>query len=155
MATWPWPWPRSASSSISSTALDLPELATDARFADMRSRSRHRRELLPLLAERFVQRTTGEWMERLRGVVPAAPVQSMEAALDIADLQDRAMLAEYEHPRLGRVRSVGPPLFVSGYQPRHQPGPGLGADTEAVLTELGMSEAERDELRRRGAFGQG
>jgi crotonobetainyl-CoA:carnitine CoA-transferase CaiB-like acyl-CoA transferase len=133
--------------------LQAPELAGDPRFADMRSRSENRAELLPLLAAHFVRRTTDEWMDLLRGTVPAAPVRSMEAALDIADLQDRSMLAEYEHPSLGRVRSVGPPVFVSDYEPQHRPGPGLGADSEAVLAELGLDAEAQDELRQRGAFG--
>ena len=134
--------------------LGVPELASDPRFIDMKSRAEHRGELLPLLAARFVERSTDEWMERLRGTVPAAPVRSMEAALDLEDLQDRAMLAEYEHPALGRVGSVGPPVSVSGYQPQHRPGPGLGADSEAVLTELGFDPEAQTELRRRGAFGR-
>ncbi len=134
-------------------AIELPELSTDARFRDMRSRSEHRAELLPILASRFAERSTGEWMERLRGVVPVAPVQSMEAALDLADLQDRSMLAEYEHPRLGSVTSVGPPVFVSGYEPRHRPGPGLGEDGDLILDEIGYDAASQAELRARGAFG--
>jgi crotonobetainyl-CoA:carnitine CoA-transferase CaiB-like acyl-CoA transferase len=134
-------------------ALDLPELASDARFVDMRARSEHREALLPILAARFAEDPTETWMQRLRGVVPAAPVQSMEGALDLDELQDRSMLAEYEHPRLGRVRSVGPPVFMSDYQPQHRPGPGLGADAPAVLSELGYGSAEQDALRARGAFG--
>jgi crotonobetainyl-CoA:carnitine CoA-transferase CaiB-like acyl-CoA transferase len=135
------------------SALDLPNLATDDRFADMHARSRNRTELLPLLAARFAGHPTHVWMQRLRGVVPAAAVRSMDAALDLEDLQDRSMLAEYEHPRLGTVRSVGSPVFLSGYQSRYRPGPGLGADGDAILTEIGFSPGEQDELRQRGAFG--
>jgi len=39
--------------------------------------------------------------------VQVAPVRSPEEALDVADLQDREMLAEYEQPTFGRVRAVG------------------------------------------------
>jgi crotonobetainyl-CoA:carnitine CoA-transferase CaiB-like acyl-CoA transferase len=133
--------------------LGVPELASDPRFADMRSRAEHRGELLPLLAARFAEGTTHEWMARLRGTVPAAPIRSMEAALDLDELQDRSMLAEYEHPELGHVRSVGPPVFMSGYEPRHQPGPELGADSESVLSEVGFDLEAQAALRRRGAFG--
>lgn len=133
--------------------LGVPELAADPRFADMRARAEHRTELLPLLAARFAQGTTSEWMERLRGTVPVAPVRSMEAALDLDELQDRSMLAEYEHPELGQVRSVGPPVFMSGYEPEHHPGPELGADSESVLSEVGLDPEAQDALRRRGAFG--
>lgn len=133
--------------------IGLPELAADDRFADMPARSQHRAALLPLLGTRFAEHSTEEWMRRLRGVVPAAAVQSMETALDLDDLQDRSMLAEYEHPRLGPVRSVGPPVFMSDYTPEHRPGPSLGADGPAILAELGYQTDEQDALRTRGAFG--
>ena len=63
------------------------------------------------------------------------------------------MLAEYEHERFGRVRSVAPPVVFSGYQPEHRPGPRLGADGPAILAELGYPEDEQGRLRELGAFG--
>jgi crotonobetainyl-CoA:carnitine CoA-transferase CaiB-like acyl-CoA transferase len=134
-------------------AIDLPQLAADERFVDMRSRAQHRGDLLPILEARFRERGTDEWMERLRGVVPASPVRTMEEALDIADLRRRSMLAEYEHPELGRVRSIAAPVLVSDYRPRHRPGPILGADGPPLLSELGYDHAAQGSLRARGAFG--
>ncbi|MFV2062041.1 MAG: CaiB/BaiF CoA transferase family protein [Chloroflexota bacterium] len=134
-------------------ALDRPELASDDRFSDMAARSDNRDELLPILAARFAERTTEEWMTRLQGVVPVAPVQAMEVALDPEELRRRSMLAEYEHPRLGKVRSVGPPLFISDYEPEHRPGPAIGAAAAVLLSELGYDDAAVAALDRRGAFG--
>lgn len=133
--------------------IGLPELAADERFADMQARSVHRDELLPLLQARFAERTTSEWMASLRGRVPASTVRSMEEALDMDDLRRRSMLAEYEHPGLGLVRSVGPPVFVSDHAPQHRPGPTLGADGPAVLAELGYGPSDVERLRSAGAFG--
>jgi crotonobetainyl-CoA:carnitine CoA-transferase CaiB-like acyl-CoA transferase len=134
-------------------AMDLPELGRDPRFRTFADRDAHRGVLLPILAARFAERTTGEWMERLKGVVPVAPARGLEEALDIGELRARDMLAEYEHPAFGTVRSVGPPLKVSGHEPRHRRGPGLGEDTPDLLAELGFDADEVRELRRRGAFG--
>ncbi|CAN5726926.1 CoA transferase [soil metagenome] len=134
-------------------AMELPELADDPRFTDMRSRAANRDDLVALLGARFAELTTGDWMTRLRGVVPAAPVQSMEEALDPVRLEERGLLAEYEHPTLGRVRSVSTPLFVSDYVPDHRPGPAIGADGPAVLAELGYDATAVAELHARGAFG--
>jgi len=135
------------------TAIDLPELATDPRFVDMGSRSRHRSELLASLAGRFAERTTAEWLDRLLGVVPVSAVRSMEEALDVADLERRSMLAEYDHPRFGTVRAVGTPVFVSDYVPRYRAGPAVGADGPALMDELEYTTEEREELHVRGAFG--
>ena len=134
-------------------AMDLPELATDERFATLEARGAHRAETLAILEARFATRTTAEWLTALRGVVPIAPVRSLEEALDVDELQGREMLAEYEHPSLGMVRSVGLPLRVGDYAPSYRPGPALGADQEDVLRAAGYTAAEIAELRVAGAFG--
>lgn len=134
-------------------AIDRTDLAEDERFADMQGRDRHRDALLPELADAIEQQTTDAWMARLKGSVPAAPVTSMEDALDISALQDRHMLAEYEHPVLGRVRSVGTPVTVSGFEPSYRHGPALGQDGPSLLESLGYDSSSQDLLRERGAFG--
>ena len=134
--------------------LGLPELAGDRRFADFESRGRHRRELVEILSARFLERTTAEWLDALRGRVPIAPVRSLEEALDLDELRERSMLAEYEHESFGTVRSVGLPLTMSRFEPEYRPGPPLGGDGTGLLRELGYDDAEVDELREAGAFGR-
>ena len=134
-------------------AIDLPEMAGDARFASFSARSANRDETLAILGARFRTRTTAEWLATLRGVVPIAPVRSLAEALDLDELQGREMLAEYEHPALGTIRSVGLPLHVGGYVPVYAPGPLLGGDQAAVLGDVGYSADEIEALRAAGAFG--
>lgn len=133
--------------------MDLPSVATDARFADFESRGRHRDELIEILSRRFAELPTAVWLERLRGVVPIAPVRSLEEALDVDELRQRSMLAEYDHPAFGTVRSVGLPLTLGGFEPVYTAGPALDADGDAILRELGYDETEIDGLRSNGAFG--
>jgi crotonobetainyl-CoA:carnitine CoA-transferase CaiB-like acyl-CoA transferase len=133
--------------------IDLPELATDERFVDFESRGRHRTELLGLLSARFAERPTATWLARLRGIVPIAPVRSLEQALDVDELRGRSMLAEYDHAAFGSVRSIGLPLTMSGFDPVYAAGPSLGGDSEAILRELGYGDAELASLRDSGAFG--
>src|SRR5690606_19438826 len=133
--------------------MDLPELATDERYASFSARGRHRDEVLARLSARFAERTTAEWLGSLRGVVPIAPVRSMAEALDVDALAQRGMLAEYEDETFGRVRSVGLPLHVGGFEPTYRPGPSLGQDTDALLSELGYGADDVVRLRAAGAFG--
>ena len=133
--------------------IGLPEVAADARFVDFESRRRHRAELVDILAARFAQRSTRDWLDALRGRVPIAPVRSLQEALDIDELQDRAMLAEYDHPSFGTVRSVGLPLTLSRFRPGYGPAPGLGADGEGLLAGLGYNDGDVRALREAGAFG--
>ena len=135
-------------------ALDMPELMRDARFATFAARHEHRESLTALLSARLRQRTTDECLDRLRGKVPCAPVRDLEDALDVERLQERGMLAAYEHPELGAVRSVGLPLKVSNFAPRYRAGPALGAATVDLLADIGFDEQELARLAAEGAFGR-
>jgi crotonobetainyl-CoA:carnitine CoA-transferase CaiB-like acyl-CoA transferase len=133
--------------------MGLPDLATDERFASFAARGRHRDEVVGRLSQRFAELATTQWLELLRGVVPVAPVRSLAQALDVDELQHREMLAEYEDDAFERVRSVGLPLHVSGYTPEYRAAPGLGADLDAILAELGYDAPTVQRLRAGGAFG--
>jgi crotonobetainyl-CoA:carnitine CoA-transferase CaiB-like acyl-CoA transferase len=135
--------------------MELDILLEDPRFTDFEARRAHRDELLAILSDRFCERPTADWLERLRGRVPVAPVRSLEQALDVDELKGRGMLAEYEHPTFGTVRSVGLPLEFGGFEPTYRPGPELGGDGDAILRESGLDEAAIADLRARGAFGGG
>ncbi|HSO28587.1 MAG TPA: CoA transferase [Candidatus Sulfomarinibacteraceae bacterium] len=134
-------------------SIGVPDLATDPRFATFAARDRHRDETLEILEARFASRSTAEWLETLRGVVPIAPVRSLQEALDPDELQGRGMLATYDHPTLGLVRSVGLPLRVTDFTPSYRPGPALGQDQDEVLTAVGYGASEIVDLRLAGAFG--
>jgi crotonobetainyl-CoA:carnitine CoA-transferase CaiB-like acyl-CoA transferase len=86
--------------------------------------------------------------------VPCAPVRDLEDALDVQRLRERDMLAAFDHPELGAVRSVGLPLQVANFTPRYRAAPALGADTAALLAETGYEEQEIARLAAAGAFGR-
>jgi crotonobetainyl-CoA:carnitine CoA-transferase CaiB-like acyl-CoA transferase len=134
-------------------ALDLPELAADERFAGFAGRHAHRDALLASLSRRLAARTTAEWVARLRGVVPVAPVREFTDALDPDELAARGMLAAYDQPVLGAVRAVGSPLHAADYVPDYRPAPALGADTRALLAELGYDGPDVQALAAASAFG--
>jgi crotonobetainyl-CoA:carnitine CoA-transferase CaiB-like acyl-CoA transferase len=136
-----------------SQAIEMPELAHDSRFGTFAARHQHRVDLVQLLSRRFGERTTAEWLDRLRGQVPCAPVRELSHALEVEGLHRRGMLATYQHPRLGSVSSVGLPLRVSGFTPSYRPSPALGADAADLLVELGYDEAAVTRLADAGAFG--
>jgi crotonobetainyl-CoA:carnitine CoA-transferase CaiB-like acyl-CoA transferase len=135
-------------------AIGKAELAEDSRFGTFAARHQHRDVLLQLLSRRFRERTTAEWLDRLRGQVPCAPVRELSDALAVELLEQRDMLASYEHPRLGTVRGVGLPLQVSGFTPSYRASPALGADAAGLLAELGFDESAIARLADAGAFGR-
>ena len=135
-------------------AMGLPELATDPRFADFAARAANRDATIARLSARFAERTTAEWLDELRGVIPIAPVRSMEAALSKDEIVGRNMLAEYSHPLFGEVRSVGLPMSMDRFKPQYRAAPRLGADSGAILAELGYTADAVATLRAAGAFGE-
>jgi crotonobetainyl-CoA:carnitine CoA-transferase CaiB-like acyl-CoA transferase len=135
--------------------LGMAELADDERFNSFANRRKYRNALTALLARRFIEKPTAHWIALLRGQVPLAPVRTMEAALDEAELEARGMLARYEHAALGEVRTVGLPIRLTGFTPAYRPGPRLNGDAPAILAEAGYAAADIEALRGRGAFGHG
>ncbi len=135
------------------SAIERPDLASDTRFANFEGRSRHRDALVAELGRVLAGRSTTDWLERMRGTVPAAPVRSMAEALDPEELMARGMLAEYVSPVLGRVRHVGSPMRIAGSTRAYRAAPGLDHDRFAVLAEAGLTDVEIEQFDREGAFG--
>jgi len=134
------------------TVMGIPELAEDPLFNTFEGRRTHREEILSILAGHFAGRPTQEWIERLHGEVPIAPVKTMAEALDEEVLARRDMLVRYPHPIFGEVKSVGVPFTVDAYQPNARPAPRLGEDTVGILEELGFDDNQIGRLRKEGAL---
>lgn len=128
--------------------LELAGLADDPRFATFADRLQHRDALVPIVAARFRERTTAEWLARLRGHVPVAPVYTVAEALADEQAQAREMVVEVPHPVFGTLRQVGSPIKIDGVRPRHRAASALGADTASLLAEIGVDGAELERLRR-------
>ncbi len=135
-------------------ALELPALGSDPRFATFAGRLAHKDTLVPLLKARFGERTTAEWLARLRGKVPCAPVNTIAQALDDEQVRARAMLVEVKHPQFGVLREVASPVKTAGAVTTPFPAPALGQHTDEILGELLRYSPQRiAALRAGGALG--
>ncbi|MFQ5830200.1 MAG: CaiB/BaiF CoA transferase family protein [Candidatus Methylomirabilia bacterium] len=135
-------------------AIGLPELARDPRFATFPDRLRNKADLLPVLQARFKERTTEEWLTRLRGKVPCAPVNSVREALSDEQVLARDMIIEVKHPGFGPIREVACPIKTEGAITSPAPAPRLGEHTDQILEEtLGYPADRIARLRQSGALG--
>ena len=134
--------------------LGAPELAEDARFRTFADRFANKDALLPLLQARFATRTTSEWLDRLRGRVPCAPVNDVRQALADPQVLARDMIVEVEHPDFGPLREVRSPVRTEGEIRHPARAPRLGEHTDQILREiLSYSDGTIARLRATGVIG--
>jgi succinate---hydroxymethylglutarate CoA-transferase len=129
--------------------LGRPEWGGDPRFARFRDRLANRDELNRLLDAEFARRSTADWLRHLGGAVPCAPVFDVAEALQNPFVARSDRITEFESAA-GPVRMLSGPLRVPGTEPPRRAGPALGADTEAILSELGLGPEKVTDLRSRG-----
>jgi crotonobetainyl-CoA:carnitine CoA-transferase CaiB-like acyl-CoA transferase len=135
-------------------AIDHPELAADVRFATNRDRRERYDELKALLETAMAARTREEWLQRFHdAAVPCGSVRDVAEVLQDPQLHARGMIAEVEHPTIGRVNVIGSPLKLSetSASVRTAP-PTLGQHTDAILGELGYDRSAIANLRTAGVI---
>jgi formyl-CoA transferase len=132
--------------------LDLPELPADPRFATPGGRLRNRAELQTLVEEVTVTKPRAHWLARCEEAgVPAGPIYSVPEAHADPHARARGMVVEMQHPELGRVKALGNPVKMSKSPPQLRTvAPALGADTDAILKELGYPGDDIATLRGKG-----
>lgn len=116
--------------------LDLPELAADPRFASFELRLENRDELIPQLKARTRQKPTAEWLERLKGQVPCAPVNSVAEAFADPQVAADQMVLDLPHPEFGTVKTPAGPIRIDDAAVAPRRGPGLGEHTDEILQNL-------------------
>jgi crotonobetainyl-CoA:carnitine CoA-transferase CaiB-like acyl-CoA transferase len=135
-------------------AIGRPELAEDERFKEFADRRTNRDELVAILDEIFVTRTTEAWLGILGAArVPCAPVWTVEETLADPGVRERGLIVETEHEHFGRVRSIASPVRVGEQRTDHRRAPRLNEDAEYVLQELlGYPPETVEELAREGVI---
>jgi len=133
-------------------AIGADALAEDLRFALNRDRMANRQALAATLAPIFRAQSSAEWLARLEaGGVPAGPVLDVNAMHRDPQTQAREMVVEVDHPRVGRMKTLGLPVKFSDTPGRvHGPAPLLGEHSRAILAEAGYTAEEIDSLITRG-----
>jgi CoA:oxalate CoA-transferase len=127
------------------------DLYDDPRFYERHARLQNRYELRDELESAMASRSADEWCDLLNGVdVPSGPVYSVSQALAQPQIADRGMVATFkEVDGVGRdLRLVRTGIKVNGAAPAVDfPPRVLGADSQEILSELGLNPSEIESLR--------
>jgi crotonobetainyl-CoA:carnitine CoA-transferase CaiB-like acyl-CoA transferase len=135
-------------------AVAMPELEHDERFANAGARKDNLEALYALLDDKFLAKTTREWIEVLEAHdMICAPVQDYDQLTQDPQALANDYLLDVEHPANGKTQVVGAPWRFSGTPAEvAAAAPELGQHTEEILLSLGYSWDEIGALRGSGAI---
>ncbi len=128
-------------------ALGQGAWAEDPRFARFKDRLANRPLIEEMLDEALAERTTAEWLEAFAGAVPAAPINDIKQALDNPFVTEHGRIQTLTLPGYGDFRMVAPPVRCAGDEAPARAAPRLGADTDAILGDMGYDAARISTLR--------
>lgn len=130
--------------------LGHPEWTADPRFRRAPDRVGNRAALHEVVEACTRTFTSASLLETFTAAgVPCSPIRDMTGTLEDAQAAALGIFQSAEHPAIPGFRSVGIPLRVDGERPPlRTPPPALGADTAAVLAEIGFGRDEVERLLR-------
>jgi crotonobetainyl-CoA:carnitine CoA-transferase CaiB-like acyl-CoA transferase len=126
-----------------------PQWADDPRFATNKQRVANRAELIPLIRQATVFKTTAEWVAQLETAgVPCGPINDLAQMFADPQVKARGLAIEMAHPLAGQVPQVASPIRLSATPVEYRNAPPLlGEHTQQILGEvLGLDAAEIERL---------
>ena len=132
-----------------------PELGGDPRFATNKLRVANRAELVPLIRQLTVFKTTAEWVAQLEAVgVPCGPINDLAQVFADPQVRARGLAMHLPHALAGLVPQVASPIRLSETPVEYRNAPPLlGEHTQQVLGRvLGLDAGVVEGLRRSGVL---
>jgi crotonobetainyl-CoA:carnitine CoA-transferase CaiB-like acyl-CoA transferase len=111
------------------------DLVADPRFATMSDRQANRHALADILDGVLSQKTSTEWMECLKGKIPAAPVRPLDEAVDNPFVKESGMINRVPHPTGRELRFFANPLKINGQRPAQRAAPALNEHGDSLRRE--------------------
>ena len=133
-------------------AIGREDLLRDERFLGNSKRMENLEVLEQELERTLVTQPVEHWVELMIDAgVPAGPILNYQQVLEDPHTLAREMVIEIDHPKAGRIKSLGSPVKLSK-SPLGTPlyPPLLGEHTDEFLLELGIDSDRVAELRERG-----
>ncbi|MBI5966234.1 MAG: CoA transferase [Deltaproteobacteria bacterium] len=127
------------------------DLLSDGRFQSHTDRIKNYQAFEPIMNELTKTKTTAEWLALLEPAgIMCGPVNNIAQVVNDPHILAREMIAEVEHPRVGKLRVTGTPMKFSRTPCKIEKAcPDVGEHTMEILSGmLGMSREEAENLRK-------
>jgi crotonobetainyl-CoA:carnitine CoA-transferase CaiB-like acyl-CoA transferase len=129
-------------------ATDRAQLLDDPRFTSVAGRARHVAEWFEIRGTALTSRTTAQWLAILQAAdIAAQPCHTLDTLPRDPHLEAVGLIEYEEHPTEGRTAAIRASIRVDAATlPRRSPAQPRGADTRALLVELGYAPAAIEAL---------
>ncbi len=127
--------------------LDNPSLGKDERFDKNFKRNERRAELLTIIDDCFSKLTTEQVIAKLdRAQIANARLNDMQGLWGHDQLKARNRWVNVNSPA-GFIPAMLPPGLNDSYEYRMDPIPSVGQHTESILAEIGITQADIENMR--------
>jgi crotonobetainyl-CoA:carnitine CoA-transferase CaiB-like acyl-CoA transferase len=137
-------------------AIGEPELARDPRFASIAARAEHDEALVAAIEARMLERSAADWEQTLIKADVGCAAVNMQGHPVMTSfdpvLRDTGLTVTIEDPQYGEIVRAAPPVTFSATPVRVAPPCLRGEHNVSVLTEMGYSAEQIEQLEAAGAI---
>jgi crotonobetainyl-CoA:carnitine CoA-transferase CaiB-like acyl-CoA transferase len=133
-------------------AIERPDWLKHAGWQSQKGRSDDRAAINAAIGEVTRHKPAAHWIELFEEAgIPCGPINTIDKVFADPQVRHLGMATPMLHPTLGQKQVVASALNISGYSKAvRTPTPDAGADTDAVLQEVGYTPAEIAAMRQEG-----
>lgn len=116
----------------------LDDMADNPDYDSNAKRVVHREEIDRQIQEKIFEKDLDQWVEIFNAKgFPAGPIYTMDQVFKDPQLIAREVLAEIDHPKHGKIKTIKLPFSFCGFKSGIKgPAPRLGEHTREVLSKL-------------------
>ena len=119
--------------------LQIQEISTDERFSTNSLRSENVDQLKKIIEEKLSLKTTDVWIKEMEQLkIPCGPIFNIKQAVENPQVQERNMIINSFHKKIGEFKSAGNPIKLSTYKDEKTRGdiPDLDEHREKIIKEF-------------------